>query len=64
MKHDRTWDIRRLLSDFIQETGRGVRSKDDWAVTYVFDENLRKEVRRYKKMLPGYFLAAIQNLEG
>jgi Rad3-related DNA helicase len=62
VSEDKTWDVRRFLSAFVQQMGRGVRSKEDWAVSYIFDENLRKEVRKHQELLPKYVLEGIMNL--
>ncbi len=37
---------------FLQGTGRSVRSETDTAVTYVFDSELRKELKRKDTMIP------------
>jgi len=49
--------VRRL----VQMTGRAVRSKDDWAVTYVLDGQFKKNVlTRSRRLLPGWWLEAVE----
>jgi hypothetical protein len=40
--------------------GRSVRSKDDWATTYVLDSAFGPFVRKNKYILPHWFIQAIQ----
>ena len=53
---DKQWYINKMLSNFIQQCGRGIRSKDDYCVTYVLDANIFDAVIRNKSKLPRYFL--------
>jgi hypothetical protein len=43
-----------------QGYGRSVRSKDDWATTYVIDSAFGPFVRKNKNILPHWFIQAIQ----
>lgn len=43
----------------VQSYGRSIRSKDDWAITYILDENFRSFHYRSKSMLPSWFNDAI-----
>lgn len=43
----------------VQSYGRSVRSKDDYAITYILDESIYKFMDDAKKMLPGWFKEAI-----
>jgi len=45
----------------VQAYGRSVRSKDDWATTYVLDANFGYFISRNKTMLPQWFIDAISN---
>ena len=53
---DKQWYANKMLSNFIQQCGRGIRSKDDYCVTYVLDANIFDAVIRNKSKLPRYFL--------
>ena len=53
---DKQWYANKMLSNFIQQCGRGIRSKDDHCVTYVLDANIFNAVLRNKSKLPKYFL--------
>jgi hypothetical protein len=44
----------------VQAYGRSVRSKDDWARTYVLDSAFLPFVRKNKNILPHWFIQAIQ----
>lgn len=49
--------VRRL----VQMTGRAVRGKDDWAVTYVLDGQFKKNVlARSRRLLPPWWLEAVE----
>ena len=45
----------------IQAYGRSVRSKDDWARTYILDSAFEYFLRKNREILPGWFLNAIKN---
>jgi ATP-dependent DNA helicase DinG len=53
---DKQWYQNKMLSNFIQQCGRGIRSKDDHCVTYVLDATIFNAVIRSKNLLPKYFL--------
>jgi ATP-dependent DNA helicase DinG len=55
-EQDKQWYQNKMLSNFIQQCGRGIRSKDDHCVTYVLDATIFNAVIRSKSMLPKYFL--------
>ena len=44
----------------VQACGRSIRSKDDWAHTYVLDSIFEKFIRENK--LPAWFLEAIRTI--
>ena len=44
----------------VQAYGRSVRSKDDWATTYVLDSAFGNFVARNKQIIPEWFTAAIR----
>jgi ATP-dependent DNA helicase DinG len=45
----------------VQAYGRSVRSKDDWATTYVLDANFGYFISRNKTIMPQWFIDAISN---
>ena len=53
---DKQWYTNKMLSNFIQQCGRGIRSKEDHCVTYVLDANIYDAIIRNKRRLPKYFL--------
>ena len=55
-EQDKQWYQNKMLSNFIQQCGRGIRSKDDHCVTYVLDATIFNAIIRSKKLLPKYFL--------
>ncbi len=55
-EQDKQWYQNKMLSNFIQQCGRGIRSKDDHCVTYVLDATIFNAVIRSKNILPTYFL--------
>jgi len=58
-KDGNTWYAHKAVSKIIQMAGRAVRSKDDWASTYILDEKFDDLYRDYKKMFPSWFKEAI-----
>jgi ATP-dependent DNA helicase DinG len=44
----------------VQGYGRSIRSKEDWAITYVLDAAFGHFVFRNKDILPDWFRAAIR----
>lgn len=57
------WYDMRTLSTFLQQIGRSIRHEEDYARTYVMDDNLRKFLQRNKRAIPDYILEALQGLE-
>jgi ATP-dependent DNA helicase DinG len=58
MERDPAWYNWQTKLRLVQAYGRSVRSKDDWAKTYVLDSAFGGFVR--KNRLPGWFMEAIQ----
>ena len=56
MKDDFNWYINKMLGTFIQACGRGIRSKDDFCVTYVLDAAITDMVFKNKNKIPKYFI--------
>ena len=44
----------------VQAYGRSVRSKDDWAYTFILDSNLQNFVIKNRAILPAWFTDAIK----
>lgn len=53
-KKDDAWYRWMTWTKFLQGTGRGVRSEDDWCTTYVLDREMRRELKRKDSMIPGW----------
>lgn len=54
-----TWYAVQTVRTIVQMTGRGVRSKDDWAVGYIIDSQFGKLLGRYRKLFPKWWLDAV-----
>ena len=57
---DAKWYYWQTALKLIQAYGRSVRSKDDWAKTYVLDSAFGYFVKKNKDMLPSWFIQAIK----
>ena len=57
---DAEWYYWQTALKLIQAYGRSVRSKDDWAKTYVLDSAFGYFVKKNKDMLPSWFIQAIK----
>ncbi|MGH3452742.1 MAG: helicase C-terminal domain-containing protein, partial [Haloechinothrix sp.] len=44
----------------VQAYGRSIRSKDDWAITYILDSNFDRFVGKNTSLIPNWFLSAIK----
>jgi Rad3-related DNA helicase len=56
MQIDNNWYMNKMLSAFIQSCGRGVRTAEDYCVTYILDGTIIEKVIQNKDKLPKYFL--------
>lgn len=55
-----TWYLIQCVRSFVQMTGRGVRNKNDYAITYVLDKAFQNNImKRGKKLIPAYMNEAI-----
>jgi ATP-dependent DNA helicase DinG len=59
-KVDEEWYYLQTALKLIQGYGRSIRSKEDWAKTYVLDSAFGYFVRKNKNILPDWFAQAIQ----
>ena len=50
------WYTNKMLTSVIQMCGRGIRSSEDYCITYIIDGNIADNVIRNVKILPKYFL--------
>ena len=57
---DEEWYYWQTALRLIQAYGRSVRSKDDWARTYVLDSAFSYFVRKNRNSLPDWFVQAIK----
>lgn len=53
---DKQWYTNKMLSNLVQACGRGIRSKEDYCVTYILDGSVFDVVLKHKGNLPRYFL--------
>jgi Rad3-related DNA helicase len=59
-KASRQWYTWQTALRLVQGYGRSVRSKEDWAKTYVLDSAFGPFINRNKNILPNWFTQAIQ----
>ncbi len=57
---DPAWYDWRTCLTVVQAYGRSVRSKDDYAVTYLLDADFPAFLKRQQRRLPSWFTAALQ----
>jgi ATP-dependent DNA helicase DinG len=57
---DEDWYYWQTALKLIQTYGRSVRSKDDWAKTYILDSAFGYFVKKNKDILPSWFIQAIR----
>jgi Rad3-related DNA helicase len=54
------WDIWQTALRLVQGYGRSIRSKEDWAKTYVLDSAPANFVNRNRNIIPDWFVQAIR----
>ena len=59
-KINKQWYIWQTALRLVQAYGRSVRSKEDWAITYVLDSGFENFVKKNKNILPDWFTQAVQ----
>jgi Rad3-related DNA helicase len=57
---DEEWYYWQTALKLIQAYGRSIRSKEDWAKTYVLDSAFSYFVKKNKNILPDWFTSAIK----
>ena len=60
MDRDSQWYAWLCALKIVQSYGRSVRSRDDWATTYLLDAGFESFIWRSSKMLPGWFHEALR----
>lgn len=58
-KDGRRWYIHKSISKIIQMSGRGVRSADDYAITYILDEQFERIYNENKNLFPPWYREAV-----
>jgi len=58
-KDGNSWYAHRTVSSVVQMSGRAVRSVDDYAVTYILDEQFSRLYREWNNMFPNWFKEAV-----
>lgn len=53
---DKQWYSNKMLSNVVQQCGRGIRSKQDHCKTYILDAGVFEAIIRNKNKLPKYFI--------
>jgi Rad3-related DNA helicase len=59
-KIGQAWYTCTMLLSALQACGRGVRSKEDYAETFVLDLQIKNALTKNPSFLPGWFLDAIE----
>ena len=59
MERDAGWYVWITALKLVQCYGRSVRSKDDWATTYVVDSAFEAFIRKNARIIPDWFLEAV-----
>lgn len=59
---DEEWYYWQTALRLIQAYGRSIRSKEDWAKTYILDSAFSYFIRKNRDMLPDWFIQAIKGL--
>ena len=58
---DMNWYIYKTAISLLQTYGRGMRAEDDSCVTYIVDSRLTNFIYKNRRLIPDYFIDAIQN---
>ena len=60
MKTNSKWYNWKTVVDFIQMIGRSIRSKDDYADTYILDDSFSDVLKYNSHLIPRYITNAIK----
>jgi len=63
MELNRNWYSREAVVKIIQGYGRSIRSKDDYAFTFMLDNNFVNLMDRNVELFPKWFKEAVKNYE-
>ena len=54
------WYSVETIRTLVQMTGRGVRNKDDWCLTYILDSGFTSNIwKKAKHLLPAWWVEAV-----
>jgi Rad3-related DNA helicase len=53
------WYVIQAIHSLVQSTGRGTRSDDDWSIIFILDEQFRRILLEYRKLIPSWWLSAL-----
>jgi ATP-dependent DNA helicase DinG len=59
MQNDNGWYYWQTALRLVQAYGRSVRSKQDWAKTYILDSAFAHFLKNHRNMFPDWFTSAI-----
>jgi len=59
---DPHWYQWKTVLRLVQTYGRGMRAKDDWCDTYIFDSSFSYFQSRNRELFPGWFTEALRNI--
>lgn len=54
------WYARKAILRTVQSCGRSVRGIDDWATTYIIDENFERLLKQNQDLFPEWFIESVQ----
>lgn len=55
-----TWYAIQTIRSIVQMCGRAIRNKDDWAVTYILDEQFKSNLwARHRGLFPQWFVEGL-----
>jgi len=58
------WYARETVRALVQACGRVCRGPDDYGITYILDSQFGRFLRRYRRLFPSWFLAALSDQDG
>ncbi|MFW6310960.1 MAG: helicase C-terminal domain-containing protein [Nanoarchaeota archaeon] len=62
LQQDSNWYARNAIVKIVQGAGRSIRSKDDYAYTYILDENFRRLATESRNLFPNWFFESIRKI--
>jgi Rad3-related DNA helicase len=58
-----TWYSQEAIFKIVQSSGRGVRHKDDYCITFILDSAFQRLLNMHKKIFPFWFLKAVESIK-